>query len=83
MLLAEEPYQQYGHNDEYHQVAQTDGNGKPQGQVGEEIALLHRHFIFCGESRLAIILVAKLQKSGEKSTNIFGKVVPISQIGTT
>ena len=73
MLLAEEPYQQYGHNDEHHQVAQTDGNGKPQGQVGEEIGLLHRHFIF----------VAKLQKSGEKSTNIFGKGVSISQIGTT
>ena len=46
MLFAEEPYQQYGHDDEYHQVAQTDGNGKPLGQVGEEIGLLHRLFIF-------------------------------------
>ena len=30
MLLEEEPYQQYDHDDEHHQVAQTDGNGKLQ-----------------------------------------------------
>ena len=73
MLLAEEPYQQYGHNDEHHQVAQTDGNGKPQGQVGEKIGLLHRHFIFCGESRLANFFAARLRLSEGHDACIFGR----------